>query len=81
MALISRDDRFIIPNGSTVIEGGDVLLVLSDKAGIRKVEAAVNVIRPREEIEKQEQAELLEQQEQAQAENEQREETGKKEEA
>ncbi len=29
--LISRNDRFIIPAGPTVIEGGDVLLVLANK--------------------------------------------------
>jgi cell volume regulation protein A len=28
--LISRNNKFIIPSGSTIIEGGDVLLVLSD---------------------------------------------------
>jgi cell volume regulation protein A len=30
--LISRDDKFIIPSGSAVIEGGDVLLVLANAA-------------------------------------------------
>ncbi|MDD4434406.1 MAG: TrkA C-terminal domain-containing protein, partial [Parabacteroides sp.] len=28
--LISRNDKFIIPSGSTIIEGGDVLLVLAN---------------------------------------------------
>jgi cell volume regulation protein A len=28
--LISRNDKFVIPSGSTIIEGGDVLLVLSN---------------------------------------------------
>ncbi|MFA5085241.1 MAG: TrkA C-terminal domain-containing protein, partial [Candidatus Omnitrophota bacterium] len=30
--LISRDDKFIIPSGSIIIEGGDVLLVLANAA-------------------------------------------------
>ncbi|MFA5438021.1 MAG: TrkA C-terminal domain-containing protein, partial [Candidatus Omnitrophota bacterium] len=29
--LISRDDKFIIPAGPTVIDGGDVLLVLANE--------------------------------------------------
>ena len=28
--LVSRNDKFVIPSGSTVIEGGDVLLVLAN---------------------------------------------------
>jgi len=31
VVLISRNDKFIIPNGSTIIEGGDVLLVLANQ--------------------------------------------------
>jgi len=31
IVLISRDEKFIIPSGSVVIEGGDVLLVLANK--------------------------------------------------
>ncbi|MFA4934195.1 MAG: potassium/proton antiporter, partial [Candidatus Omnitrophota bacterium] len=31
IVLISRNDKFIIPNGYTIIEGGDVLLVLANK--------------------------------------------------
>jgi cell volume regulation protein A len=31
IVLISRSDKFIIPNGSTVIEGGDVLLILANQ--------------------------------------------------
>jgi cell volume regulation protein A len=31
IVLISRNDKFIIPNGSTMIEGGDVLLVLANQ--------------------------------------------------
>jgi cell volume regulation protein A len=31
IVLVSRDDKFVIPSGSTVIESGDVLLVLANK--------------------------------------------------
>jgi len=31
IVLISRDDKFVIPSGSTIIESGDVLLVLANK--------------------------------------------------
>lgn len=38
IAMIKRDEAYITPNGSTVIEAGDVLIVLSDRQdGIRKV--------------------------------------------
>lgn len=38
IAMIKRDDAYITPNGSTVIEAGDILIVLSDKQeGIREV--------------------------------------------
>ncbi len=38
IAMIKRDEAYITPNGSTVIEAGDVLIVLSDKQdGIRQV--------------------------------------------
>ncbi len=30
IVLISRDDQFIIPNGATIVDGGDVLLVLAE---------------------------------------------------
>jgi len=32
IVLISRNDKFVIPSGTTVIEGGDVLLVLANMA-------------------------------------------------
>lgn len=38
IAMIKRDDKFITPNGSTVIEADDVLIVLSDtRVGIDEV--------------------------------------------
>lgn len=54
VALVSRNEKFIIPNGSTVIGGGDVLLVLTDKEGIKELESKVNVLKPKEEIVKDE---------------------------
>lgn len=36
--LISRDEKFIIPSGSTAIQGGDVLLVLANEADIKALQ-------------------------------------------
>ncbi|MEX2594089.1 MAG: potassium/proton antiporter [Anditalea sp.] len=44
IAMIKRDEQYLTPNGSTVLEGDDVLIVLSDKEeGIHKVEACLNI--------------------------------------
>lgn len=44
IAMIKRDDKYLTPNGSTVLEGDDVLIVLSDKEeGIRSVEACLKL--------------------------------------
>lgn len=37
IALISRNDKYILPTGSTVLEPGDVLLILLNKDSIRDV--------------------------------------------
>ncbi|MDD4955216.1 MAG: potassium/proton antiporter [Candidatus Omnitrophica bacterium] len=42
IALISRNEKFIIPNGSTVIEPGDVLLVLSNKEDFKALQKKIN---------------------------------------
>jgi len=34
IVLISRDEKFVIPSGSVTLEGGDVLLVLANKADL-----------------------------------------------
>ncbi|MFZ5802821.1 MAG: potassium/proton antiporter [Candidatus Omnitrophota bacterium] len=42
IVLVSREGKFLVPSGSTVIEGGDVLLVLANKedlAGFQRVVA------------------------------------------
>jgi cell volume regulation protein A len=41
IVLISRDEKFIIPNGSTRVAGGDVLLVLGDDKAIAALQAAL----------------------------------------
>jgi cell volume regulation protein A len=39
IAMIKRDEKYLTPNGATELEGGDVLIVLSDKEeGIQQVE-------------------------------------------
>ena len=39
IAMIKRDEKYLTPNGATELEGGDVLIVLSDKEeGILLVE-------------------------------------------
>jgi potassium/hydrogen antiporter len=44
IALINRDNKFITPNGSTTIEAGDMLIVLSDnKNNLDKVFECLNI--------------------------------------
>lgn len=44
IAMIKRDDKYITPNGATIIEADDVLIVLSDsKKGIEKVYNSLNI--------------------------------------
>lgn len=44
IAMIKRDDEYITPNGSTIINGGDVLIVLSDsKEGMKNVYKSLGV--------------------------------------
>ncbi len=41
--MITRDDKFITPNGSTIIEANDTLVVLSEsQAGIDSVNLCLN---------------------------------------
>lgn len=37
VVLIARDNEFLVPNGGTILEGGDILLVLSDEASYNAV--------------------------------------------
>ena len=41
IVLVGRDDGFVAPRGSTVVHGGDTLLVLADKNDIPRVREAV----------------------------------------
>jgi cell volume regulation protein A len=43
--LISRNDKFIIPSGSTVIEGGDVLLVLSNNRDFTAIQQTLSYLK------------------------------------
>ncbi len=42
--LISRNDTFIIPSGNTVIEGGDVLLVLANETDLSSLQQTIAYI-------------------------------------
>ncbi|OPZ66512.1 MAG: K(+)/H(+) antiporter NhaP [Candidatus Aerophobetes bacterium ADurb.Bin490] len=46
VTLISRDEQFIIPDGGTVLESGDVMLVMADKAAVKTIERNVFVKKP-----------------------------------
>jgi Trk K+ transport system NAD-binding subunit len=41
IVLIGRDDELVTPNGGTVIESGDTLLVMADKRARAEVRAIV----------------------------------------
>jgi len=43
IVLISRAEKFIVPSGSTVIEGGDVLLILANDEDLKKVQDTLTV--------------------------------------
>ena len=43
VTLISRDEQFIIPDGGTVLESGDVMLVMADKTALKTIERNVFV--------------------------------------
>lgn len=45
IVLISRDDKFVIPAGSTVIEGGDVLLVLAGDGDLKAMQGILATMR------------------------------------
>jgi cell volume regulation protein A len=48
IVLLSRDDKFIIPNGATVIEGGDVLLVLADHRNLAAIQGILGTMKKQE---------------------------------
>ncbi len=45
VVLISRDEKFIVPNGSTVIEEGDVLLVLANDEDIKSLQDVLDMLK------------------------------------
>ncbi len=44
VVLISRGEKFIVPNGSTIIEEGDVLLLLANEADLRLLHSKLSVL-------------------------------------
>ncbi len=46
IALLGRDDKFFIPSGATVLEEGDVLMVLASKENISRLQSILNRQRP-----------------------------------
>ncbi len=44
IALISRNDKYILPTGSTVIEPGDVLLILLNKESIAEINKVLGMV-------------------------------------
>jgi cell volume regulation protein A len=47
ITLICRDEQFFVPSGSTVIQGGDVVLVLASAANARAVGRILSALAPR----------------------------------
>lgn len=45
VVLISRGDKFIVPNGSTIIEEGDVFLVLASDEDIKMVHGLLSMVK------------------------------------
>jgi cell volume regulation protein A len=45
IVLISRGDAFIVPNGSAIIEGGDVLLVLANHEDLKTLQGRVSALK------------------------------------
>jgi len=48
VVLISRGEKFIVPNGSTVIEGGDVLLVLAHERDRKALHSVLQKVKKQE---------------------------------
>lgn len=45
IVLISRNNKFVIPSGPTIIEGGDVLLVLANEADLKLFQGTLAILR------------------------------------
>jgi Trk K+ transport system NAD-binding subunit len=41
--MINRNEQYIVPTGGTIIEKGDILLILSNKKTIDEVKNKINV--------------------------------------
>jgi len=43
IAMINRNEQYVVPTGGTIIESGDILLILSNKKTIEEVKTKINV--------------------------------------
>lgn len=43
IVMINRNEQYIVPTGGTIIEAGDVLLILTNKKTVNEVKAKINV--------------------------------------
>ena len=43
IAMINRNEQYVVPTGGTIIESGDILLILSNKKTIEEVKMKINV--------------------------------------
>ena len=50
VVLISRGDKFIVPNGSIIIEAGDVFLVLANEEDLRELQSISGVLKNSENL-------------------------------
>ncbi len=48
IALICRDEKYFIPDGSTVLNGGDVLLVIANNQDLQKLQSILNHLKNKE---------------------------------
>jgi cell volume regulation protein A len=46
IVLLSRHEEFLVPNGGTVLEAGDTLLVLVDKGKLAEVRTLLEAVQP-----------------------------------
>ena len=43
IALINRNEQYVVPTGGTIVENGDILLVLSNKKTIEEVKSKIDI--------------------------------------
>jgi len=45
VVMVARGDRFVVPSGTTVLEGGDVLLVLANEEDLKAIQNTIGTLR------------------------------------